>query len=178
MNTKILMDMVYFVYILTNKNKNVLYTGITNDIYRRIDEHFSGEIKGISQKYNCKYLIYYEKYLSNIEAIMREKIFFIFYHISASDLIYLIVLEYKFKIHLIMDDFLAVVSYPKIKASDYKWINEYRKENDYTYDLIDLHWSFVFPVFDYDDKEFIGEVKLQAKEFKTIDFQVMCNKKQ
>lgn len=73
-----------------------------------------------------------------------------------------------------MDDFLAVVSYPKIKPSDYEWINEYRKKNDYTYDLIDLHWSFVFPVFDYDEKEFIGEVKLQAKDFKAIDFQVKC----
>jgi len=65
--------MAYYVYILTNKNKKVLYTGITNDIYRRIDEHFSGEKKGFSQLYNCKYLIYYEKYSSNIEAIGREK---------------------------------------------------------------------------------------------------------
>lgn len=73
-----------------------------------------------------------------------------------------------------MDDFIAVVSYPKIKASDYKWIDEYRKAHDYTYDLIDLHLSFVFPVFDFDEKEFIEEIKLQSKGSSCIDFRVKC----
>ncbi|MCD4731367.1 MAG: hypothetical protein K8R74_12250 [Bacteroidales bacterium] len=44
-----------------------------------------------------------------------------------------------------MDDFLAVVNYPQINSNDYNWINDYRKKNDDYFDLIDAHFSFVFP---------------------------------
>lgn len=63
----------YFVYIVTNVNKTVLYTGVTNDLERRVYEHEIGAIKGFSQKYNCKYLIYYEYFMYIDEAIAREK---------------------------------------------------------------------------------------------------------
>ena len=63
----------YFVYIITNKNKTVLYTGVTNDLERRVFEHELGSIRGFSQKYNCKYLIYYEYFTFIEEAIKREK---------------------------------------------------------------------------------------------------------
>ncbi len=63
----------YFIYIITNINKTVLYIGVTGDIKRRLNEHLIGEIPGFSQKYNCKYLIYYEKYESPSHAISREK---------------------------------------------------------------------------------------------------------
>ncbi|MDD3686429.1 MAG: GIY-YIG nuclease family protein [Bacteroidales bacterium] len=63
----------YFVYILTNKNKTVLYIGVTNSLRRRIDEHSSGLIKGFTQKYSCKYLIYYEHFNDVNLAISREK---------------------------------------------------------------------------------------------------------
>ncbi len=56
------MNREYFVYILTNWKKNVLYVGVTNDISRRLHEYVSGAIPGFTQKYNCKELIYYEQF--------------------------------------------------------------------------------------------------------------------
>ena len=63
----------YFVYILTNKNKTVLYTGVTNDLQRRIYEHENGIISGFTKKYNCHYLVYYEHFQQIEHAIDREK---------------------------------------------------------------------------------------------------------
>jgi putative endonuclease len=63
----------YFVYIMTNKHKNVLYIGVTNDIERRIYEHETGEYKGFTKKYNCHYLVYYEHFTFIEHAIEREK---------------------------------------------------------------------------------------------------------
>lgn len=63
----------YFVYIMTNKNKNVLYIGVTNNLEKRVYEHKTAKFKGFSEKYNCHYLVYYE-YFTKIEyAIDREK---------------------------------------------------------------------------------------------------------
>jgi putative endonuclease len=65
----------YYVYILTNKSKTTLYTGVTNNLKERIYQHrnplpFS---KAFTTKYKCFFLIYYEHY-NNIElAIEREK---------------------------------------------------------------------------------------------------------
>jgi putative endonuclease len=63
----------YFIYILTNRHKNVLYIGVTNSIKRRLIEHVNGEVKGFSKRYNCKYLLHYEKYNDISLAILREK---------------------------------------------------------------------------------------------------------
>jgi putative endonuclease len=48
----------YFVYILTNKNNSVLYTGYTNNLTRRIWEHKSRLIEGFSKKYNVVKLFF------------------------------------------------------------------------------------------------------------------------
>ncbi len=48
------------VYIMTNKHNSVIYTGLTNDLYRRVREHKEGSISGFSSKYNTNKLIYYE----------------------------------------------------------------------------------------------------------------------
>ena len=63
----------YYVYILTNKNKNVLYVGVTNDLSRRIQEHQNGLTKGFTKKYNCYNLVYYEYFTDINMAIQREK---------------------------------------------------------------------------------------------------------
>ena len=65
----------YYVYILTNKNKTVLYTGVTNDLQRRLWEHSHHEkqINTFTFKYNCYYLIYYEEHNDVNMAIEREK---------------------------------------------------------------------------------------------------------
>ena len=63
----------YFVYMMTNKHKNVLYIGVTNDLERRVYEHKTGQFKGYTNKYNCHYLIYYEHFSHIDHAIDREK---------------------------------------------------------------------------------------------------------
>ena len=67
----------YFVYILTNKNKTVLYTGVTNDLYRRISEHYENSKpfrhSSFAGKYNAYYLLYYERFDQVAYAIVREK---------------------------------------------------------------------------------------------------------
>ncbi len=66
----------YFTYILTNKNKTVLYTGVTNNLKRRLYEH-QEDAKGAKDtfagKYNCSYLVYYERFQLIEHAIKREK---------------------------------------------------------------------------------------------------------
>ena len=67
----------YYVYIVTNKNKTVLYTGITNDLRRRLWEHEQNSIpfrsKTFAGKYNAYFLIYYEQFGWVKNAIAREK---------------------------------------------------------------------------------------------------------
>ncbi len=62
-----------YVYILTNKNRTVLYTGVTNNIWRRVLEHKSGLGSVFTKKYNLSYLMYYEEFNSIGDAIVREK---------------------------------------------------------------------------------------------------------
>lgn len=64
----------YFVYILTNFSKTSLYTGVTNDLKRRLYEHKNGlNKKSFTTRYNCFYLIYWDKFNSIEQAIAREK---------------------------------------------------------------------------------------------------------
>ena len=63
----------YWVYIMSNKSRTVLYIGITNDLYRRYLEHKQEVIKGFTQKYKCHDLLYYEEFADVDEAIAREK---------------------------------------------------------------------------------------------------------
>ena len=63
----------FYVYIMTNKANNVLYTGVTNNLQRRIYEHKNQLIKGFTKKYNVKKLVYYDIANTMYEAIQREK---------------------------------------------------------------------------------------------------------
>lgn len=67
------MEKNYYVYILTNTYRDVLYIGMTNDLPRRIMEHKEKKIKGFTQKYNVDILVYYEHTTEVDSAIMREK---------------------------------------------------------------------------------------------------------
>jgi putative endonuclease len=66
------MERSYSVYIL-GSNWSVLYTGITNDLERRIYEHRTGQVKGFTQKYGVKRLLYYEEHSDVHDALFREK---------------------------------------------------------------------------------------------------------
>jgi len=63
----------YFVYILTNKKNTVLYTGVTNNIERRIWEHKEKQISSFTAKYNINKIVYLEDYDDINEALQREK---------------------------------------------------------------------------------------------------------
>jgi putative endonuclease len=63
----------FYVYILVNDRNTVNYIGVTNDLYRRILEHREGNIRGFTQLYNIKKLVYYEVFDDIASAITREK---------------------------------------------------------------------------------------------------------
>ena len=62
-----------WVYMMGSTNGKALYTGVTNDIYRRVSEHKSGRLEGFTKKYKCHSLLYYEELPSMRCAIEREK---------------------------------------------------------------------------------------------------------
>nr|WP_293124182.1 GIY-YIG nuclease family protein [Okeania sp. SIO1I7] len=63
----------YYIYIMTNKRNTVLYTGITNDLIKRVYEHKSKLVGGFTKKYNINKLVYYEIYENPSEGIATEK---------------------------------------------------------------------------------------------------------
>ena len=67
------MNKQYYIYIITNKYNTVYYTGVTNNLRRRIYEHKNGSIEGFSKQYRCNKLVWFEE-TENIEsAIIKEK---------------------------------------------------------------------------------------------------------
>ena len=62
----------YCVYILASRSR-VLYTGVTNDLARRVREHKQGLIPGFTQKYRVTRLVYFEEFGDIRDAIAREK---------------------------------------------------------------------------------------------------------
>jgi putative endonuclease len=60
--------------MLANKYNNVLYTGMTNDLTRRIFEHKQKAVKGFTYKYNCDKLVWFEEYADAEEALTRERL--------------------------------------------------------------------------------------------------------
>ena len=64
---------MYYVYILTNKNHTVLYTGVTNNIERRIYEHKNKLIEGFTKKYKADILVFCEAFKDINDAISAEK---------------------------------------------------------------------------------------------------------
>jgi putative endonuclease len=63
----------YWVYTMTNSRNTVLYTGVTNNLARRIEEHKSKKIKGFTQKYNVDKLVFAECFDYIGYALMAEK---------------------------------------------------------------------------------------------------------
>ena len=67
------MSRQYYVYIMTNKRTTVLYTGVTNNLKRRVYEHREKLVGGFTRKYNATKLVFYEIFQDAENAIMREK---------------------------------------------------------------------------------------------------------
>jgi putative endonuclease len=62
----------YYIYIMTNKSR-VFYTGMTNNLERRVYEHKHKLLEGFTKKYNITQLVYHEVFSNVREAIAREK---------------------------------------------------------------------------------------------------------
>jgi len=67
------MEKQYCVYIMTNKANRVLYTGVTNNLKRRVYQHKEKLVKGFTERYNVNKLVYYESFRDIGNAILREK---------------------------------------------------------------------------------------------------------
>ena len=65
--------MAFYVYIITNKPKGVLYIGMTNDLTRRVYKHKQKIIEGFGKRYNLNKLVYVEEHGTPLDAITREK---------------------------------------------------------------------------------------------------------
>ncbi len=65
----------YTTYITSNPRRTVFYTGVTNDIKRRLQEHFKnrGKKETFAGRYYCYELVYFENYFNISDAIEREK---------------------------------------------------------------------------------------------------------
>ncbi len=64
---------MYYVYILANWNNKVIYTGVTNNLERRLYEHKHKLVDGFTKKYNVNKLVYFDFCGSIESAIQREK---------------------------------------------------------------------------------------------------------
>jgi len=67
------MNRQYYIYIMTNKTSRVLYTGVTNDLKRRVYEHKEKLVEGFTKKYNVGKLVFYEVCEDVEGAILMEK---------------------------------------------------------------------------------------------------------
>ena len=67
------MEKKSYIYLITNDNNSVIYTGVTSDLRKRINEHKQKAVKGFSKKYNIHKLVYYEVFSDVRNAIQREK---------------------------------------------------------------------------------------------------------
>ncbi len=65
----------FYTYILTNHNRKILYTGVTNNLERRLQEHYFGDdnTNSFTYKYKCFYLVWFERHQYIDHAIEREK---------------------------------------------------------------------------------------------------------
>jgi putative endonuclease len=63
----------YYVYILTTSKNSALYTGVTNDLIRRVNEHKHDIVQGFTKIYRVHKLVYYDSVEDIIAAMEREK---------------------------------------------------------------------------------------------------------
>ena len=67
------MNNQFYVYFITNKHNTVIYTGFSDDLYRRTIEHKEKVNPGFTKKYNCNKLVYCEEFDNAEEALHRER---------------------------------------------------------------------------------------------------------
>ena len=70
---------------------------------------------------------------------------------------------------------LLVLAYPQLEKKDYAWIQSFRSEHDERYyNLVEPHFTIVFPTLDISEKQFISHVEKTVKKFKEFYFVLRC----
>lgn len=69
---------------------------------------------------------------------------------------------------------LLVVAYPQLESKDYNWIQSFRAKNDRYFNLIEPHFTLVFPVEKIDEVEFISHIKKVTIKFNEFYFVIRC----
>ena len=67
------MERLYYVYMITNYTNSTLYIGVTNNLYRRMEEHSKKKANGFTSQYNIYKLVYVESTTDIYAALSREK---------------------------------------------------------------------------------------------------------
>ena len=65
--------MSFYVYILTSRRNGTLYTGMTDDLVRRVWQHRTGAVPGFTNEYGVKTLVWYEQHETRESALIRER---------------------------------------------------------------------------------------------------------
>jgi len=65
--------MSFYVYKLASRRNGTLYTGMTDDLVRRVWEHRTGAVPGFTRNYGVKTLVWYEQHESRESALVRER---------------------------------------------------------------------------------------------------------
>jgi putative endonuclease len=68
-----MMERQFYVYMLASRRNGTLYTGVTNDLARRVVEHRAGTAEGFTRRYGVKMLVWFEQHTDIEAAILREK---------------------------------------------------------------------------------------------------------
>ena len=63
----------FFVYLMANRRNGTLYTGVTDDLVRRVWQHRTGAVPGFTSKYGVKILVWYEQHETRESALVRER---------------------------------------------------------------------------------------------------------
>ena len=66
-------DLAFYVYIITNKRNGTLYTGHTDDLSARMEQHIHGVFEGFSKKYHLQHLVWFESHATREAAFTRER---------------------------------------------------------------------------------------------------------
>lgn len=70
---------------------------------------------------------------------------------------------------------LLIINYPRISPEDFNWIQSVRKQHDELHqEIVDPHFTFVFPVFNFQAKAFINHIKQAIQEIEAFDFVLRC----
>ena len=66
-------NLTFYTYTIANHKYGALYTGHTDDLYHRMEQHIRGEYEGFSKKYELKHLVWFREFGSRDEAFIKER---------------------------------------------------------------------------------------------------------